>query len=105
MIKKTARFDRAVLQAKCVIHYQNDIHVIRFHLGRNVASEDDKSAQVSRALGEFVNVRQPPRANVALTNSSAEAPQDLAPRGAIDAGRQIAFSIKFRQWQVTLHAG
>ena len=104
MVKERARFHRAVIQAKGVIHYENDIHVIRIRLGGHIAAKDDKSLQTTRTPREFVNMGQSPRANLSLTRSPTEAPHYLGPRGAMDARRQITVGVEFRQRHITLHS-
>jgi hypothetical protein len=97
MVKERARFHRAVIQTKGVIHYENDIHVIRIRLGGHITAKDDKSLQTGRTPREFVNMGQAPRANFSLTKSPTEAPHYLGPRGAMDARRQITVGVEFRQ--------
>jgi hypothetical protein len=81
-----------------------DIHVIRFHFGGYVAAENDKSPQTFCAFGKFVDMPQAPRASISLIYSPAEALQDLAPRDAMDARRQIAVDVEVRQRHMILRS-
>ena len=101
MVKEAARFHRAVLQAKGIVHDQDDIHIIRIRLGGHITAKNDKSLQTARAPREFVNVGQTPRADISLA-ASAKAHDYLGPRGAMDARRQVAIGIEIRQRHIIL---
>ena len=105
MVKESARFHGAVLQAKGVVHDQDDIRVVRVCLGGHETAKDDKSLQTARAPRKFVNMGQTPRASFPLTCSSAEARHYFGPSGTMDAGRQIAVVVEIGQRHVIVRSG
>jgi hypothetical protein len=58
VVKEPTRLDGATLQAKRIIHHQDHIQIVRIRCGGNIATKNNESPKVARALSQVVNMGQ-----------------------------------------------
>src|SRR5690349_18506574 len=89
MVEQRSRLLVVRRRVELVLHHQDDVHVVRFILGGDVAAEYNEPRQLSRVRSSPMNPDEPRGDLLPLGAASTEAGRDLVERGTVDSGRQL----------------